>query len=93
MKTARFLMISLIALSGCAQQYVVTLTNGTKVTTASKPKLQGGYYHFKNAVGGDAAVPEGRVREIAAGSIAREEERQNRFKPARPKRKHWYWPF
>jgi hypothetical protein len=38
-------------------------------------------------------IPEGRVREIAPESIAREEDKQNQFKPVKQKQKHWYWPF
>jgi hypothetical protein len=73
---------------------VITLNNGTKLTTASKPVLKQGRYHYKDSVGHDNTVPEVRVRQIEAASIAAEEEKQNRFKPSPGvKKKHWYWPF
>ncbi len=66
------------------------LSNGTTITTASKPRLQGAYYHFKDAKGRDNVVPQSRVLEIAPQSIAEE---QNKFTPQKPKKKKWYWPF
>ena len=95
MKTIRIrnlLLIGLLALSGCAHQYVMTLTNGIRVTSASKPRLDGGNYYYKDATGRTASVPAGRVREISAASMAQED--QKRFTPpAQPAKKHWYWPF
>jgi len=96
MKTARLLLIGLLLLSGCANQYVVTLNNGTKLSAASKPKLKQGRYYYKDAHGREDSMPEGRVRQIEPASFAAEEQKQNQFKPTGGgaiKKKHWYWPF
>ena len=94
MKKTRLLLFCLLALNGCAHQYVMTLNNGTKMATASKPTLQHGRYYYKDAHGRDLYVPSGQVRQIEPESFAREEEKQNQFKPTPGvKKKHWYWPF
>src|SRR6266581_678996 len=82
MKMTRPLLLSLLLLSGCAHQYVMTLNNGVKLTTASKPKLKQGRYYYKDAHGQDQFQPEGRVRQIEPASFAKEEEKQNQFKPS-----------
>jgi hypothetical protein len=66
------------------------LNNGSQIVTNGKPKLKGGYYYFKDAKGRDVTVPQGRVRELATASIAKEEEKQNQFKPQKP---HHWWKF
>ena len=53
--------------TGCARRYNITLTNGTQLTTASKPKLQGSYYAYKDANGNMQYISQGRVREISSG--------------------------
>jgi len=94
MKTARFFLLALLLLSGCANQYVMTLNNGTKLTTANKPKLKQGKYFYKDGLGRENVVPAGRVRQIEPESFAREDEKKNQFKPTPGvKKKHWYWPF
>ena len=95
MKAARLLLLSLLVLSGCANQYVLTLNNGTKLAAASKPKLKQGKYYYKDAQGREIFVPEGRVRQIEPASFAAEEQKQNQFKPTggEIKKNHWYWPF
>ena len=60
----------------CTRHYVITLTNGTRVTTKGKPKLQEGSYTFKDARGQPAMVPAGRVREIAPASMANDKKSQ-----------------
>lgn len=67
------LVLCLVLLTGCARNYVITLTNGARITTTSKPKLQGPVYIFKDAKGQEAQVSVGRVREIAPASLATEE--------------------
>jgi hypothetical protein len=62
-----------VLLTGCARSYVITMNNGTRVTTQGKPKLQGGNYVFKDATGQRVQVPAGRVREVAPASMAKEE--------------------
>jgi hypothetical protein len=84
------LTIGLCLLCGCAQTYVMELSNGVVLTTASKPKLKGGYYHYKGPKGEEQLVPQSRVRMVQPESMAKEE---NKFKVSQPKKKHWYWPF
>ena len=66
------LLLALL-LTGCARNYVITLTSGARITSRGKPKLQGATYVFKDAKGQPAQVSAGRVREIAPASMAREE--------------------
>lgn len=74
MKTSTIvLLLGVMLVSGCAHQYVMTLNNGMRVTTASKPKLKGGVYYFKDAAGRDSYVAAGRVREIAPASMMQDE--------------------
>jgi hypothetical protein len=96
MKTKWLFLATLCLLSGCAHEYVMTLSNGVKLTTASKPVLKQGRYIYKDANGKQQFQPEGRVRQIEPASMAKEEEKQNQFKPSsggEQKKKHWYWPF
>ena len=72
-KISLLLVLSLSVLCGCAHTYVITLDNGKRITTASKPKLEKGRYVFKDAKGRPLYVPKGRVREIAPASMMKEE--------------------
>jgi hypothetical protein len=56
---------------------------------ASKPKLQGASYHYKDANGQDISIPSGRVTEIEPASSAKEESKT--FQPHTEKQKHWYF--
>ena len=64
------LCVSLLA--GCARHYNLKLANGSVVTTASKPRLENGGYHFKDASGKDVYIPATRVREIAPASMSKD---------------------
>jgi Bacterial protein of unknown function (DUF903) len=77
------LLVCVTTLTGCAHQYVMKLSNGTKLLTASKPKLNNGYYTFKDAAGNVNKISQGRVLEIEPASMAAEE--KNRFAPPKPK--------
>ena len=63
-------------LTGCTRHYVITLNNGARITTVGKPQLQRGSYVFKDAKGQPAAVPAGRVREVAPASMVKDENSQ-----------------
>ncbi len=67
-----FLVVSAV-LCGCAHTYVITLSDGRRITTASKPRLQNGQYTFKDPAGRPSSVPAGRVKEIAPASMAEEQ--------------------
>ena len=80
-----------LSLCGCASQYVMKLSNGNQILTASKPKLKGQSYHWKDARGNDMSVPQGKVVEIAPANTAKEEQNPT-FKPQPPtKERHWYF--
>lgn len=67
------LLAGFFVCSGCAQRYQLTLSNGTKVTTNSKPKLKDGTYYYKDARGEERAISQARVREISPAGQARKE--------------------
>jgi hypothetical protein len=84
------LVVGLLVLCGCAHEYVIKLSNGTQIEAASKPKLQGASYHYKDALGRDNSIPAGRVTEIEPSASAQEETKT--FQPASQKKpKHWYF--
>lgn len=78
------LCAGLLALTGCARHYNITLNNNHVITTSSKPKLNkaGDAYVFKDRSGATNWVPAGNVKLI--------EPRSNKpapepiFKPPRP---------
>lgn len=70
------LLLAVLGLTGCARSYVITLNNGSRITSHGKPKLQGGAYFYKDTEGKPASVPAGRVREIAPASMAAPEGKQ-----------------
>lgn len=82
-------VIGLILLCGCAQHYIIKLSNGSHIDSAGKPKLVGGSFHYKDALGRDHLIPESRVLEMEPASMATEE--QKTFTPPKPhKPRHWY---
>jgi hypothetical protein len=68
--------------SGCNSRYVITTTNGSKIITSRKPRLQESMYVFKDGYGRTNQIPAMRVRLIepyskeAAGSLPRTPELQ-----------------
>jgi len=89
-KAALPLLIGLITLTGCAHHYVMKLTNGAQITTASKPKLKEGIYYFNDAKGEGHAVAAARVREIAPASVAQQEDKPKPMKSDPQKKRKWY---
>ena len=49
---------------GCSNRYVITTTYGTKLVTASKPKLVESRFEYKDASGQIVTIPAMRVRLI-----------------------------
>jgi Bacterial protein of unknown function (DUF903) len=90
-KVALPFLIGLIALTGCAHQYVMKLNTGSEITTATKPKLKEGVYYFKDAKGEEHAVAAVRVREIAPVSVAEKESKAPPLKSEPPKKRKWYF--
>ncbi len=82
-------LAGLLALSGCARNYVLKLNNGATITTASKPRLQDGSWRFKDAKGEDHYVPSGSVREVAPASAVSKETKPQPVKGP-PRKRHWY---
>ena len=62
-----FALALVLVLTGCSQHYVMKLSNGTQIVTASKPVAKGGSYYFKDASGAEQSISQGRVREIEHG--------------------------
>src|SRR5258706_15880701 len=61
------LLTSLLVLSGGSHQYVMTLTNGTRLSAASKPRLEGNNYYYKDAPGRTVSIPAGRGGPLSGG--------------------------
>jgi hypothetical protein len=89
-KVALPLLIGLIALTGCAHHYVIKLSSGAQITTASKPKLKDGIYYFKDSKGEEHALAGARVREVAPASVAQQEDKPKPMKSESPKKRRWY---
>jgi len=69
------LVTAAITLSGCSHQYVMKMTNSSKIVTANKPKLKNGMYVYKDAKGNEHAISQGRIAEIEPLSMALDEEK------------------
>jgi len=68
-KVSLVLAVGVFALAGCARHYAVSMNNGVKVYTKSKPKLEHGYYVFKDGSGKKVAVAAGDVLQIQPASM------------------------
>jgi hypothetical protein len=84
------LLASLLVVCGCAHEYVIKLSNGETLQAASKPKLQGPAYHYKDAKGRDISIPSGKVTEIEPVSSAKDESKTFQ-QPTVEKKRHWYF--
>jgi hypothetical protein len=59
----------------------MTLNNGNRIVTASKPKYKNGAYHYRDGSGTELSIPQGRVVEIAPSSKANSKQNQFRTGP------------
>ena len=66
------------------------LNTGGQITTASKPRLKDGVYHFKDAKGQEQLLPAARVREIAPAAEAARENKPQPMKLQIEKKRKWY---
>ena len=88
-RLALTLLAGLAALSGCAHRYLMKLTDGQQMIAISKPRLEGGNYHFRDEQGLECAIPKSRVAVIVTGAVEKEEKQP--AAPAAPKKtRHWY---
>jgi hypothetical protein len=58
------LLLGALAVTGCRTNYQLTLNNGNRITTSTKPKLVEGNYVFKDLKGRTNRVNQARVRSI-----------------------------
>ena len=63
-------LLGFALLTGCARNYVITLSSGTQIGTQGKPVLKGGSYYYKDATGAAKSVSVGRVSQIETASSA-----------------------
>ena len=73
-KASLFVLLGLMALGGCARQYVVRLSRGTTITSKGKPRLDKttGCYVFTDSKGRQQVVPASSIREIAPASMSKD---------------------
>ncbi|MFO1478078.1 MAG: YgdI/YgdR family lipoprotein [Verrucomicrobiota bacterium] len=82
MKLSRIILLAgLLAVTGCARHYIITMSNGSQVVTTSKPKQDGNYFNYKDAKGNPARISAGMVREIRPLSDAADSNAQ--FNPSK----------
>lgn len=55
---------AILALTGCARHYAITLTNSDTLIAKTKPRLERGYYVFKDTAGKEVRINELKVRQI-----------------------------
>ena len=68
------LLLVTVFLTGCANRYVITLNNGSRITTKGKPHLENGAYAYKDTKGEPGSVFAGSVREVAPASMSKKSE-------------------
>jgi hypothetical protein len=70
------LLVGAASLTGCSHQYVMKMSNGSKIVTAGRPTLEKdkGSYAYKDAHGEKHYVSQARVVEIEPASDAAKEE-------------------
>jgi hypothetical protein len=90
-KLALLVAFGVLVVCGCSHQYVMKLNNGMTLTTASKPKLKGGTYSYKDAFGRTNYVAQSRVVMIEPASMAAEEKKFEA--PSNPTPKNHWWQF
>jgi len=77
------ILLSLVLLCGCAQHYVMKLSNGGRITTSGKPKLKGNDYVYTDIKGRPQRVSQGSVVEIEPASMAKKEKSPFILAPSR----------
>lgn len=53
-----------LAVTGCRSSYVIETTSGSKIITASRPRLKEGFYVYRDARGDEQRISRMRVSEI-----------------------------
>jgi hypothetical protein len=76
-------LFALLAVSGCARHYTVTLNNGTQISSKGKPKRQGAAYVFTDAAGNQRRVSAGSVTEVAPSSMVKGNSDKFQFNPSK----------
>ena len=66
--------------SGCARQYVIKSSSGSRIVTSGKPRLKNGTYYYKDISGNETSMPAGRVVEVSPASMAHDD--KPIFKPS-----------
>ncbi len=82
-KTVLILLSGVLFLTGCARNYVMTLSNGERIWSKGKPHLVEGIYFYKDASGHQQRVQAYFVREIAPPSMVTDQNAA--FKPVSSK--------
>lgn len=83
-------VIGLLLLCGCAQHYIMKLSNGYQIDSIGRPKLEHGNFRYRDALGHDHLIPESRVLEMEPSSMSAEE--QKTFTPPQQHNpRHWYF--
>jgi hypothetical protein len=74
-KTPLLLLVTAaITLTSCSHQYVMKMTNNSRIVTANKPKLKNGMYVYKDVKGNEHTISQGRIAEIEPLSMASDEQ-------------------